>query len=743
MNTVTAKPQTLQGNLRNLPSAIVELTSLPNWVLWKWEKPKDKWTKVPYRPNGEKAKSSDSSTWSTYGDVIAAVGNGFDGIGFCLLNSELAAFDLDKCRDPDSGVIHPWALQMVERAQSYTEVTVSGTGLRIIGTAAGSPFHRKIPVTDGVSVEVYRRPTTGRYIVVTANPLAGASARLANIDAVADEVVTELDAKNKKAKPASATNSGSPDLPPMLMALLCVPDAGKGKPHGGYASRNEFAFAFITSALRHKVKDEAIIAACLDTAHSGCAIFNHCAEDGGRSYVERQIEQAKAKVGELKADMTDLGNARRLVRLCGEDIRYVHAWSSWLVWQDNHWRRDDDEAITRIAKATVEQMHVDAMSTSDEAMRTMLRKHAIKSQSANAIAAMVKLARSELEVILPVKKLDADPYLLGVENGAVDLRTLRFRPVRRDDYVTKRAGTVFDARSECPNWIAFMNKIFPDDALIKYVQRVTGYTLTGLTSEEVMFVLWGLGKNGKSTFREIIYALLGDYAVGSDASLLISRKNAEGATPDLARLHGRRLVTVNETAKNDFLNEARVKFITGHDVITARRLYEDPFDFTPTHKTFLTTNHKPIVRGTDEGIWRRLHLIPFLITIPENERDPLFRQNKLMPELSGILNWALAGLSDYKRVGLDPPPSLLNATAEYRSDMDIVGLWIEEQCKLGRGFETASVTLYENYAQWSKREIGFAMSSIAFGRELASRGFEKIKVSSARGFRGLKVEPPM
>src|SRR5262249_53217961 len=155
------------------------------------------------------------------------------------------------------------------------------------------------------------------------------------------------------------------------------------------------------------------------------------------------------------------------------------------------------------------------------------------SQSANALAAMVKLARSELDVVLRVKKLDADPYLLGVENGVIDLRELRFRPVRRDDYVTKRAAVAFDARAECPNWIAFMNKIFPgDEALIAYIRRACGYLLTGLTDEEVMFILWGVGYNGKSTLRETIFALLGDYAVGADASLLVSRKNAGGATPD-------------------------------------------------------------------------------------------------------------------------------------------------------------------------------------------------------------------
>src|SRR6516162_3709046 len=173
-------------------------------------------------------------------------------------------------------------------------------------------------------------------------------------------------------------------------------------------------------------------------------------------------------------------------------------------------------------------------------------------------------------------------------------------------------------------------------------------------------------------------ALLGDYAVGSDASLLITSKHTGGATPDLARLYGRRLVTINETSPNDFLNESRMKFITSHDVITARHLYENFFDFPPTHKGFLTTNHKPIVRGTDHGIWRRLHLVPFLVKIEEKERDKHFREKKLAPELSGILNWAIAGCASYLKDGLNPPKSVTDATEDYRHDMDLVGLWIEE-----------------------------------------------------------------
>ena len=309
----------------------------------------------------------------------------------------------------------------------------------------------------------------------------------------------------------------------------------------------------------------------------------------------------------------------------------------------------------------------------------------------------------------------------------INLNTGEFRAASREDYVTKFTGVSYDPDAKCPNWNAFLKKIVTDDELIKYLGRVVGYTLTGNTVEEVMFVLHGLGANGKSTFRETIFALLGDYAVGADASMLVTNKRAGGATPDLARLNGRRLVTVNETQQNDLLNESRVKFITGHDVITARNLFKEFFDFTPTHKTFLTTNHKPIIRGTDEGIWRRIHLLPFTKTIPAEEREVNFREKMLMPELPEILNWALEGLKDYQKNGLKPPAIVTAATNEYKEDMDLLGRWMEDCCEMDEKSETPTADLHSNYEKWMEHEVGFAMSGIAFGRELANRGFEKKK----------------
>ncbi len=306
------KPIPIQKDLRHLPSALEPLTQRPNWVLWRFEKAKDKegkevkdengnvkWTKVPYRPNGNKARTTDDSTWSTYGSVIKALYStyddeeGFDGIGICLDN-DLAAFDVDDCRDPNTGIIKPWALRLVEDAKSYTEVTVSGTGLRIIGFGEGEYIHRRQKAPDGVSLETYRKPN-GRYIVVTGNPLAESASKLVNIDVQIDAKVAELDALDRAQSRSQRSASGSSTSKPIPRGLAVKLNLVTVEP---YQSRSELLFAFIIEALRAGVADETIVEACVDDAHQGAAIFEHCQENGGETYVQTQIERAKDKIGE-------------------------------------------------------------------------------------------------------------------------------------------------------------------------------------------------------------------------------------------------------------------------------------------------------------------------------------------------------------------------------------------------------------------------------------------------------------
>jgi putative DNA primase/helicase len=655
-------------------------------------------------------------------------------IGYMLMDGEIAAFDIDKCRDPATGQIHSWAQRLIEKAGSYTEITPSGTGLRIIGYAKGEHLHRKLPVIDGVSCELYRRAK--RYITVSGEVYSDRP--LADIDDVLDATLAELDPTGGASDGPDAPDDDKEELPRTLASLLHL----QGR--GPYPSRSELLFAFITGALRAGVGKKSIVEACTDPAYDGNGIFEHVRENKGKAYVLRQIEHAKEKVTEIRAEhlLTELGNARRLVQQHGEDLRYVHKWKSWVIWRDRHWRRDEDGAIVQRAEATVEALLRDAVNTNDQTKRNEAIRFAMQSQKAAPLRNMVALAESERAVVLAPQKWDADPMLLGVQNGVVDLRDGSFREAWREDFITKRAGTIYDADAKCPNWDDFVLKIFAKDKdFIAYVYRCLGYMLTGLTVEEVVFVLWGTGSNGKSTFRETVVALMGDYAIASDASLLIETDKRGGATPEVARLHGKRLVTINETNDKDRLNESRVKFITGTDTMSARNLYESPFDFKPTHKTLVTTNHKPIVRGTDEGIWRRLSLWPFVVKILKADKH--FREKKLMPELPGIFNRVLDGLRDYQNVGLAPPKCVQDATNEYRNDMDFVGRWIDECCTRDFIAVVPSATLYADYVEWAEAEVGFAMSGAAFGRSLSDRGFAKVKLNKRqRGFRGLRLVSP-
>jgi putative DNA primase/helicase len=439
---------------------------------------------------------------------------------------------------------------------------------------------------------------------------------------------------------------------------------------------------------------------------------------------------------------TDLGNAHRFVSRHGKNIRFIPEWNKWIVWNGSRWEIDDDGAAMRLAKETVEAMYSEALVLANEQDRTALLKHAIKAQAEARLKAMSSLAESEAAVVLPANNLDADPWVLGVQNGAVELKTGKFRSSRREDLITKRGTVVFDPNARCPNWLKFLDTVTGGDvSLQSYIQRVVGYTLTGSAREEVMFVLYGTGNNGKSTFRETVHSFVGDYALAADAGLLIERKTPGGATPELARLKGRRLVSINETSENDHLNEARVKFITSQDKITARNLYQGFFDFDPSHKTFLTTNHKPIIRGTDIGIWRRIHLLPFTVAIPPEMVEKDFRERRLMPELSGILNWALAGLAAYRKQGLHPPEAVLASTENYRQDMDVVGQWIDERCERDPNASIPTSYAYSDYSQWATDEVGWELKKLTFRRNISDRGFPAEKgTHGQRMIRGLRLK---
>jgi putative DNA primase/helicase len=345
---------------------------------------------------------------------------------------------------------------------------------------------------------------------------------------------------------------------------------------------------------------------------------------------------------------------------------------------------------------------------------------AVKAMAEPRLRAMVTLAASEPGVPILSNALDSDPWLFNATNGTIDLRTGRLLQHQRDHLITKIAGCVFDPTAAAPTWIEFLNRIAGGRLdLVEFLRRACGYILTGLTREQVMFLLYGKGANGKSTFIGTLHDLLGDYGRQAPSDVLLAKRNDSHPT-GIAGLQGARLVSVVEVDEGRRLAEGIVKQMTGGDRVAARYMRQDFFEFTPTFKIALACNHKPVIRGTDLAIWRRIRLIPFDVTIPTEEQDRNMA-GKLRAELPGILAWAVKGCMEYQREGLRPPPDVLAATDAYRADSDVLGAFITERCATGADEWITKDELFRNYVSWCEASGESSISKHRFGGRLSER----------------------
>ena len=421
----------------------------------------------------------------------------------------------------------------------------------------------------------------------------------------------------------------------------------------------------------------------------------------------------------LSANRTDLGNAERFEAFAGHRLRFCHPWGCWLVFDGRRWHRDLDGEAVRGARDTLRALAAEAQSIPDEDHRAEVVKHALDSESSARVTAMLSLAQS----LLPVspEALDTCPDLLNVANGTLDLRTGELRPHHRDDLLTKLAPVSYNPEAECPRWEGFLERILGGkEQLITFLQRAVGYSLSGSTTEQILLLLYGTGANGKSTFLETLRLVAGDYATIADFTTFLKR-DTEGARNDLARLVGTRFVSAVEAEAGRRLDEALVKQLTGGDTITARFLFKEFFDFKPQFKIWLAANHKPNIAGTDHGIWRRIRLVPFTVTIPPAEQDKRLPE-LLKEELPGILAWAIRGCLAWRQHGLGVPAEVRAATASYRDEMDVFGGFLDERCVADEGAHVTSKDLNAAYKAWCEANSERPRSSKALARALRERG---------------------
>jgi putative DNA primase/helicase len=446
-----------------------------------------------------------------------------------------------------------------------------------------------------------------------------------------------------------------------------------------------------------------------------------------RRYAELMRERGEAStVGEAPSDSED-ELALLFTERFGKDRKFVATWSRWLEWDGTRWRTD-------------ETLH--SFDLSREVCRERaagLARGAKSMASAATVAAVERLARADRRHAATSEQFDADPMLLNTPAGTVDLRSGELLEHKRENWCTKRTAAGPE-NGEPSRWLKFLHRVTGgDSALEQYLQRLCGYTLTGLTTEHAFFFIHGSGANGKSTFLNTWSQILGEYAVVASAETFIET-GADRHPTDLAMLRGARLVTAQEVDEGRRWALARMKALTGGDPVTARFVRADFFTYTPQFKLCISANHRPGLRTIDEAIRRRLHVVPFTVFIPPDERDQELPE-ALKAEFGRILAWAMEGCAEWQLHGLAQPKAIMDATAAYLTDEDVFGHWLEDACELDPQCHEPVNLLHQSYRRWAERAGERLLGSKRFSQALAERGYQRVKMGGGvRGFQGLRLK---
>lgn len=745
-------------NFNEIPS---ELKNQPNWILWKAEtKESGKVTKIPYQIDGNEAQSNNPRTWSTFPTAVKFYrDSNVDGIGFVFSRRDkFVGIDIDGCvsyaaedKDRENPILSDFANEIIEMLDSYTEFSVSGTGIHIIvkGSLPQSVCGtgRK---NSKLGLEVYQH---GRYFTMTGHrensndifdrtdelvelmetyfddsDLQGRIVNLAEYEndsiKLSNEQLWERMFRSKNGDEIRALYNGhlinddhsSSDIALCNhLAFWCGKSAIRMDAMFRETSLMREKWDRITYGDTGETYGERTIAKAiasttttvLDYQNDNEFSFNVPSTD-----LEEVVEEKPAK----KFKLTDLGNAERIAYEYGHIIKFVTG-VGWYVWNGKRWEFDDKGKLQRLVAKVVRKLG-ESDDENEQKWARHCEKHAVRESAIKDLRVLVPADRSEF---------DRHKYLLNVANGVIDLTTGELKPHDRELKLTQIANVEFVEGAQCPTWMAFLDQIFLGDAdLIEYMQRLIGYSLTGDISEQIMCFLVGGGSNGKSTFINIVKDLMGEYGKQAKSDTFIKKRDTS-ANNDIARLANARFVSAIESEEGEKLAESLVKQITGGEPVLARFLRQEFFEFVPEFKVFFTTNHKPVIGGLDKGIWRRVKLIPFDLNLPDHLKDKKLSE-KLSLEMSGILNWAVEGCLKWQQDGLKEPAVVKKATESYKADMDILDPYLIECCYVNPDDEQIKIEakeLYQNYSDYCFQSGERTIGNRSFYRMLETKGLFK------------------
>jgi len=464
------------------------------------------------------------------------------------------------------------------------------------------------------------------------------------------------------------------------------------------------------------------------------------------------LEDCVVESGRDRADyskvfnFSDKANSDLWLKFTNGNFVYNHTAGKWYKWTDKRWSADEKEECRQSIAELAAEMKKEALFMKNIEQQNKLLKFAIKLENTRNWESLLRAAMVDSTVAKIQKDFDSKPNFINLRNGRLNSDSMFFAPDhRRYDFITHLIDIEYDTEAKCPRWERFLTEVFNNNTeLIGFIRKAIGYTMTASVSEQVMFFLFGGGSNGKSVFIDILQALLGTYSIKIPVSALMINKNSNDSKSEneKARLQGKRLLIASETEENQRLAESVVKDLTGGDSLTARFLYGQTFEFNPSHKLWMYGNHKPTIKGTDNGIWRRIRLIPFEAIFSKDDRDPDLT-NKLKEELPGILQWTIYGLNEWKKSGLgNTPKAIKEATAEFRQEQDIVAEFLEQCTERSDIAETPQNILFKRFQQWQD-DTGnrTSMNTRVFTNKLKAKGYRSEKgTGNKRKWIGLKID---
>jgi putative DNA primase/helicase len=700
--------------LRTLPTADqvpAFLAVLPRWVCWRKmqdEKNPGKFRKPPFSTLTGKQIGAVEKYAAEFTDFATArafaVRHKMSGVGFVFRQGdELVGIDIDGAID-GSGAIDPEVSNWLKWfSQTWAHYSPSGRGIHIIGHGKIAKALTATPLskTSAATVEVYG---SDRFFCVTQNLLLpDAPVELQDIQLGLTKLLSHLKTEEPPTsggEPAEQRPMGKQSarrIHAQNMEALLHARQGEGN---SLLNTTAFFCARAFAAGVFEETEEQLKNHILDIVLHQWP--NPHPEHGAISTVNSGWESGKSQPLTIASlGRTDAANAERFVAQHADKVRYCGTDKLWYAWDGKRWAPSLRGEAVRLALETVRSIYLEVAKITDGDERNDLIAWAKKSEMAPQVLNMLKLAASFKDVAIIATDLDADPWLLTVDNGTVELKTGALRAHRREDLISKMVHVQFEPRTSCPVWEEHLKLVLPQDDTRSFFQRAAGYSLTGLDVEEVFFFLQGGGQNGKSKTLEILATLLGDYAWTSTFGAFVRSHNGVPLNV-IADMMGRRFVVVDEGEENQSFNESLLKNMTGGGTVSGRQLYSRAINYRPTFKLWFGSNYKPNIQGVDLAIWRRVRLIPFNVTIPEERRDKFFVE-KLRAELPGILNWALAGLAEWQKAGLGASEEVRSATRAYRSEMDTVKEFIDECCERRDEAQTKLSVLYGTFHEWSKR----------------------------------------